>query len=478
MATVKVPTSPQADDAEFLRRVTLDLTGRIPTYQQTVAFLDSKDPDKRRKLIDELLDSPEYGEHFGTIWRILLVGRDSGTTVKGTGTDTLRPWLAEQFNTNRGWNAIVTDLLTAEGTPGNNPATAFLLANGENAQPQPNKVTGTTAGLFWGVNLRCAQCHNHPFARWKREQFWGYAAFFAGVQRQNLGEAGSVVREVFDRREMKIPGGEQVVPAVFLDGKEPRWRFKTGARVTLAEWMTAADNPFFARAFANRTWAHFFGNGLVEPVDDLEGQTPPSHPELLDELAREFAGHGFDRKFLIRAVTASRTYQLSSRLTQPGQDDPHRFAHMAVRGLSPRQVADSLALATGWKESEGAQTGEGSPSLRTEILARFADGGERPAEARTSIPQALLLMNGRFMSTVTAPKAAGTLAAVADDKALDTAGRVEALFLATLSRRPTAAESARLGKYVDGGGPERDPRRALADVFWALLNSGEFVLNH
>src|SRR5262249_47388011 len=182
-AAAKVPASPQADDADFLRRVPLDLTGRIPTYQQTVAFLDSKESDKRRKLIDELLDSPEYGEHLGTIWRNLIVGRETNPSGKGGGgTDVFRPWLAEQFNNNRGWNEIVTDLLTAEGTARDNPATAFLLANAEDGRPRPNRVAGAAAALFLGVKLRCAECHNHPFAKWKPGDFWGTAAFFGKFQ--------------------------------------------------------------------------------------------------------------------------------------------------------------------------------------------------------------------------------------------------------------------------------------------------------
>jgi Protein of unknown function (DUF1549)/Protein of unknown function (DUF1553) len=485
-ATAGVKPAAPADDAEFLRRVYLDLAGRIPSVAEARKFLDDRAPDKRRRLVEQLLDGPDYVNHFTNIWRALLLpeaNADPDGQRAGNGFDA---WLRKQIADNVGHDRLVRELLTVPFAPGRSPAAAPE-GPADGATPagyylikdvKPENLAAGTARLFLGIRLECAQCHHHPFARWKREQFWGYAAFFAGIQRQNLGEAGSVVREVFDRREMKIPGSEQVVPAAFLDGREPRWRFKTSARTTLAEWMTAPDNPFFARAFANRTWAHFFGTGIVEPVDDLEGQSQPSHPELLDELARQFAGHGFDRKFLIRAVTASRAYQLSSRKTDDSQDDARHFARAAVRGLSPRQVADSLALATGWKESEGAQTGEGMSSLRAEILSRFADAADQPAEARTSIPQALMLMNGRFTSAVTGPKAGGTFAAVADDRSLDTAGRVETLFLATLSRRPTAQESARLVKYVDEGGPAKDPRRALADVFWALLNSGEFLLNH
>jgi hypothetical protein len=221
----------------------------------------------------------------------------------------------------------------------------------------------------------------------------------------------------------------------------------------------------------------------VDPVDDLEGQNAPSPPELLQELAAQFAGHGFDAKFLIRAITASEAYQRSSRRQHSGQDDARLFTRMAVKGLSPEQVHAVLVQATGYQESSppvGPMAAEAlsvGRRLRAEVQAQFNDPGERPTEGHTSIPQALLLMNGSSVSHMTDLKN-GTLAAVTEDKALDTAGRIEALFLAALSRRPTKAEADRLVKHVESGGPDRDPKKALADVFGALLNSSEFILNH
>jgi hypothetical protein len=485
----KVPLAARASDTELLRRSYLNLAGTIPTPAEARAYLDDASSDKHQRLVKRLLAGPAYVEHFTTIWRKLLLPELSNS---GEGqTAELENWLRKQIAANVGHDRMVREILTVPLTTLNRPTTA---PDGQQPEPtplafylakdvKPENLAASTARLFLGVRLECAQCHDHPFARWKREQFWSYAAFFAGLQRQNQGDGINPIREVFDRREMQVPGGGQLVLATFLDGREPRWKFKVGARVTLAEWMTAPDNPFFARASVNRLWAHFFGIGLVDPVNDLEGPSAPSHPELLQELAAQFAGHGFDAKFLMRAITASEAYQRSSVREHPSQDDTRLFARMAVKGLSPEQVHAVLVQATGYQEppppmdpmATGAQSV--GRSLRAEVLAQFNDPGERPTEVHTSIPQALLMMNGSFVRRMTDLKN-GTLATVIEDKALDTAGRIESLFLAALSRRPTRAETDRLVKYVESGGPDRDPKKALADVFWALLNASEFILNH
>jgi len=250
--------------------------------------------------------------------------------------------------------------------------------------------------------------------------------------------------------------------------------------------MTAPENPYFARAAANRIWAQLFGIGLVDPVDDMGADNPPSHPELLDALAMAFAEHGFDRKFLLRAITRSRPYQLSSRSAAPeagpdgSTDDPRLFARMRERGLTAEQLYDSLAQAIGATTEEvrpdrmAAATG----SPRGDFLEKFGNQDERPTESQTTILQALALMNGRLVAGATQVEGGATLSAVAEAPFLDTAGRVETLFLSTLSRRPRPEESSRMAAYVESGGPTGDRRKAISDVFWALLNSPEFLLNH
>ncbi|HMC64429.1 MAG TPA: DUF1553 domain-containing protein, partial [Gemmataceae bacterium] len=335
----------------------------------------------------------------------------------------------------------------------------------------------STSRLFLGLKLECAQCHNHPTAHWTRKQFWEFAAFFA-----DLGTEGKA-----NRQQLTIPGTKQVVQARFVTGVAPQLQPGGSPRATLAEWITAADNPYFARAAVNQLWAYFFGAGLVEPADDMGEHNPPSHPELLDELARQFTAHRFDLKFLIRALVASRAYQLSSALPLKPNPSPlagegrSLLARMAVRGLSPEQLFDSLAVAIDWQEppprAQRSFVGQEDRSPRAQFLEKFANQDKR-TESQTTILQALFLMNGKLMADATSLEGSGTLAIIADAESLSTARRLETLYLVALARKPRAEEAARLIKYIDAGGPRKDKKKAFADVFWALLNSAEFRLNH
>jgi hypothetical protein len=265
-----------------------------------------------------------------------------------------------------------------------------------------------------------------------------------------------------------------------LDGTEPRWEADKAARVTLAQWVTDAKNPYFARAAVNRLWAHFFGIGLIEPVDEVKDDNAPSHPELLDELSRQFVAHQFDIKYLVRAITNSQAYQRSSAASERRPDDARLFAYMAVKGLSPEQFFDSLAEAIGFhEESRPTPRPDGQPvnTPRAMFLAKFSNQDNR-TEWQTSILQALALMNGKFVDDATSIERSKTLAAVVDAPFLNTEQRIETLYLATVSRKPRPEELARLVKYVTIGAPKESQKDAFADVFWALLNSGEFILNH
>jgi hypothetical protein len=483
-----IQPAPQADDAEFLRRIHLDLAGRIPGYREVSNFLEETTPDKRQHLVENLLESPAYVKHFTNVWRSLLLPQSNNQQAQ-VQVPSFEAWLRRRIRDNARYDEMVREILTAsisampnarrmmnnkqpELTP-----VAFYQAN----ELKPENLAASTSRLFLGVKLECAQCHDHPHAEWTRKQFWEYAAFFSGVQA--LGAGGPMMRgtEIADSRSIKIPGTERVVLARFLDDTEPRWQPGTPTRAALAEWTTAPENPFFARAAVNRVWAHFFGIGLAEPVDDMSEENPPSHPELLDELAREFTAHRFDVKFLIRAITNSRTYQRSSRQTHASQNEPRLFARMAIRGMTPEQLYDSLVQATGFREAEVANPRRnpfGAMSPRAEFLSKFASQ-DKPAETQTSILQALSLMNGRFVADATHLENSVTLAAVIDAPFHKTPQqRIETLYLATLGRKPRPDEMDRLTKYVSGGGPKKDQKAALADVFWALLNSAEFRLNH
>jgi hypothetical protein len=445
-----------ADDAEFLRRVWLDLGGTIPPVPEVRAFLADRTPDRRRRLVERLLDGPDYVTHFRHFWRSVLLPENADVANLGL-EPAFEAWLTERLRDNVGYDRMVREILTAAprgrrpdfppgfgGLPG--PA-AFYAAN----ENKPENLAGSTARLFLAVKLECAQCHNHPHAAWKQEQFWAYAAFFGSVRGGN-------------GREIRIPKTGQLVQARFPDGTAPEWKPGGVPVTTLADWVTRPDNPYFARATVNRVWAAFFGTGLVEPVDDLTQAAEDDG--LLNELARDFVRHGYDLKYLIRALTLSRAYQRSSAAPVDGKDGAEVFARMPVRALDPEQILASLATATGSR----------APS--PELVTRFKRQAERPTEVQTSILQALTLMNGKLVDDATVLERSETLAAVADAPFLDAAGKVETLYLATLSRKPRPEESARLVRYVEQGGPSGDRQRALADVFWALLNSGEFILNH
>jgi len=246
--------------------------------------------------------------------------------------------------------------------------------------------------------------------------------------------------------------------------------------------MTRAENPYFARAAANRMWEHFFGIGLVDPVDDMRDENPPSHPKLLDDLAKGLADHKFDLKFLIRVITASQTYQRTSLVTHKSHaDDIRLFARMPLKGLSPEQIFDSLATAVGNRgeitgQQFGFQFGVNTP--RGEIMSKFTNPIDRRTEWQTSILQALALMNGKFVSDATSLNRSETLAAVLDSPFMETRQKLDTLYLSALARPMRGSEASRLIPYVQSGGPSRNSNKALSDVFWVLLNSSEFILNH
>ena len=484
-ASAGIRPARRADDAEFLRRAALDLVGRIPTASEARDFLDDPSPGKRAALVDRLLDSPAHAARAALTWRQLLLP-ETGTAAPGAAGG-LDAWLARKVAEGAGYDRVVREILGAKlggrdadamglnlgmgtGDAGPSPA-AFYAAKGG----KPEVLAADSARAFLGVRLECAQCHDHPFAKWKREEFWGYAAFFANVPRQadpDDPDAAPAARprrkDDGPRRELAIPGTSKVVAAAHLDRAEPNWRPRADPREALAEWVTGPANPFFARAAANRAWARCFGVGLVDPVDDLDAATDPALGAILDEVAADFRAHGYDLKYLARALLATEAYGRTSA-AEPGESAaPPLFARMPVRGLSPGQFLDSLAQATGADVE----------AVRAPFLALFADRDEPPTEAQTSILQALTLMNGGFVANATDPRTGNLVGAVADAPYLDTAGRVEVLYLDTLTRRPTPAESARVVAFVDRHPDDAGRARALGDAFWALLNGPEFRINH
>jgi len=483
-----VTPAPRSDDAEFMRRTYLNIIGRIPSVSEARDFLSDSAPDKRARLLDELLESPAYIAHFATVWRTLLVPEARGNLQARAFVPSFENWLHERLSDNASFDQITRELLTGSLQP---PSVGSELDNllpsplafYQAKEFKPENLASGASRLLLGVRLECAQCHDHPFAKWRREEFWQFAAFFAGVRRTDArrdNQPQPVDQNAEFLNELAIPDADQTVQASFLDGSAPDWDTGRTTREVFADWLTGADNPYFSRAAVNRIWAHFMVTGLVDPVDDFDESNPPSHPELLDELAAQFAAQGYDVKLLIRAIVLSQTYQLSSRQTDESQSDRRLFARMTVKGLTPEQLFDSLAQATGYYEGV---TSRNQFFVRNDTpRARFRElfGGQSDdlAEAQRSILQALALMNGEFVTTATSLENSEALAAIIDAPFYNTSARIEALYLAALSRVPTSNELDRLVDYVDSGRAQADNRQALSDVLWALLNSSEFLLNH
>jgi hypothetical protein len=476
----KVAVAGPADDATFLRRVYLDLAGRIPSVAEARAFLADRRPDRRRRLVDELLARPAFTSHLAQVLRSALVPQATANLQTQHLGLSLEAWLALRLRKDTRYDRLVRDLLTVpldyldrRARPLSSvSAVAFYQAG----DLKPETVTASVARLFLGVRLECAQCHDHPFDKWTRRQFWQTAAFFAAVA--PAPGNSKPARSLALRRELEDPLGKTLYQARYLDGRLPNWSKQPGPRRVFADWLAAADNPYFAPVAVNRMWAHFFGVGLVDPVDDFNPSNEPSHPLLLAELARRFARHGFDLRALARGIVLSRAYQRGSE----GRDtEPRLYARMNVKGLSAEQLFDSLALATGYRESvpRAARPAFGyeKDSPRGQFLATFGGGAAR-SDQQMAILQALALMNGDWIARQTDPKRGETLLAVLGAPFLDDEGRLEALFLATLSRLPRAAEKRRFLALVERGRDEGKKAEALADVLWVLLNSHEFLLNH
>lgn len=489
----KIPASPRAADAEFLRRLSLDLHGVIPPADKVVAFLDNRDPGKRARVIDQLLADPQYGRHLADVWDHLLVPRN--TPGCEPAVVPLTQYLEKKFNDNVPWDELVRNLLTATGAQKDNGATTYFLAN--HTTPA---VVDSASRVFLAVPLECAQCHDHPYTRWEQQDYWGLASFFHGISRSDIDRKTGLlvikpgVSSVTERAAVlqagpSAPRGREKpkerpeqFPARFL-GAEPLALERdqpTLARPLVARWMTAAENPYFARAMVNRVWWHFFGRGLVNPVDDMfKPEATATHPELLEALTGQFIANGHDLKHLARAIANSQAYQRASRPLQDNQSDNQFYSRIPIKVLTPEQLWDSLVNLFGQEPAMPSRRlgrvllamQNGVPTTpRGEFVAFFlGDRNTAPTDFTQGIPHALRLLNGLQFNNVEV-----LLARIARPDE-DPVRAVEALYLATLSRRPTAGESTYMTDYVKRHGKRE---AAYADILWVLLKSSEFVMNH
>lgn len=462
----RIPRSPRTDDAEFLRRVYLDLHGVIPTVDQSRAFLNSSAPDRRSRLIEELLVSPQYAGHFAGTWHNHLYPPSANQRIK---PEALVRWLEHGFRT-KTWDRLVHDLVTATGPQDQNGAVTYMLKG--RFTLSVTEMTDLTSRCFLGVRLNCAQCHNHPFATWKQSDYWGMAAFFTQIQRLKPVVAFTTITESeVDPR--KLPESDRLREPRFLGGETLKAAPGQSLRKALADWMVSRDNPFFARAMVNRMWGHFHGRGLIHPVDDMHEGNSPSHPELLETLTEQFKANDFDLKHLCRAICLCETYQRTSKPVPGNERDNTLFSRMLIKVLTPEQLFDSLVVATG---QAGNRDPSGKPinNPRAEFVSAFrGEGDVDPTEYTRGIPQALRLMNsGQFLGSrneaFVTKQMVGT--ATSPEQA------VEQLYLRVLSRLPGAGERNLLLKHLAQPGAER--QQLYAEVVWALLNSSEFSLNH
>ncbi|MFN0199115.1 MAG: DUF1549 and DUF1553 domain-containing protein [Planctomycetaceae bacterium] len=483
-----VVAAPLADDAEFLRRVSLDLIGRIPTSQEVRSFLHDADPEKRARIIDRLLADPQHAEHFARVWRALLLPEANSDRQIQYFQPGLEAWLRNCRQEQLGFDEIVRRLLTVpiagtETSPqlvlkdlrGPNPI-AFIASK----EADPAKLAASTTRLFLGVRLECAQCHDHPFDSWTQHQFWNQAAFFAGIERRGKGPFAPVL-EVADRRTIAVMDKPTTVPALYLDGSTPTFAENDLARKSLAEWITSPENPYFATAIVNRIWGELMGRGIVEPVDDFHAGNPPSHPELLAELAGAFKGSHYDLLFLYRSICLSEAYQRTSHQTDESQRENFLFARKIVKPMSGEQFFDSLVLAISYpyidhsKQNARPYDPE-KDGVRRKFLDLFSTL-EQSGDPETSVLQALTLMNGELINEAVGTESGRVLQELSNDSAQTTAQRIDELYLRTFSRNPTDDEQLKLIAYIEKSGTAEHSQR-LGDIFWMLLNSAEFRWNH
>jgi hypothetical protein len=485
-----IAASPRVDDLAFLRRVTLDVIGRIPTALEIERFESDRSEGKRDAVVRSLLASPAYADRWTSYWEeVLLLDK---TKAKFVDRGEFRRFLHGAFERNLPWNEVVFELVNARGVNrAANDAGEGVRVNGAvnwllQYRDNPQDLAGKVASTFLGVKIQCAQCHDHKTEKWKQQDFLSFAACFANMKSTPLETDSKTppVALVEAKRaglgRAKRPENAKVAaaPPVALDGTD--FSSEDDRRAALAAWTTSPQNPWFSRALVNRIWGQFLGRGFVEPVDDFRASNPGEMPELLDALAKDFASHGYDMKRLVATITATGAYQRSSAPAGASPAEAPLWSRFPLKPLGPDELLDSIAVATDL-DDVFAGRGEGElekskAQLRKQFEFLFdVDEESHAATYEGTIPQALMLMNGRAVNRTTRVGRQGALLKVLATPTSDE-HRVETLFLRTLSRRPTAEESKLALETIPDRGAGR--QAAFEDLFWALLNSSEFVFNH
>ena len=501
-----VKPSEPAPDGEWCRRVYLDLIGRIPSSDELLDFLNDDEDDKRQQLVDDLLDSDEYIYHWATIWTNLLIGRTGGTDRRSlVDREGLQKYLRDALAAEKPYDVMVQDFITATGVnkPGEenfNGAVNFLLNNLEDNAAQ---ATATTSRLFLGVQVQCTQCHNHPFNEWKQDQYWGMNAFFRQTRALRTQEGRDILSvELVDEDFPGESGDNPMEATVFFENRRSTLNavfptFIDGTELTnhsgyvedvvrrqeLARMIL--DSPQLSLAIVNRTWGQLLSYGFTKPVDDMGPHNPPSHPDMLNYLAEQFAANGYDLKELLRWITTNEAYARSSRASSDNDsDDPTTgstplFSRFYLRQMSAEQLYDSLIVATAADEA-GRGSYEDRQQVRLQWLQQFTiafgtDEGDEASTFNGTIPQTLMMMNGELVHDATCGKPGSFVYELAMSD-IKNQQKVEQLYLAALARKPTPKELTLANKvWAARGG---DSLEAMKDLWWVLLNCNEFILNH
>jgi hypothetical protein len=469
--------SPLCSDTTFLRRAFLDITGTLPPPEEVEKFLADAFPQKRERIVDQLLARKEFVEMWVMKWAELLQIRSAPNKLSYKAALLYYNWLQDKLANNMPINEIVQELLTASGGTFKNPPSNYYQNETETLKTAEN-----IAQVFMGIRVQCAQCHNHPFDRWTMNDYYSFAAFFARIGRK----AGEDPREtiVFANSDGEVnhPVDKRVMAPKFLGGIAPDCKDQD-RRAVFAKWLVSADNPFFARNLVNIFWAHFMGKGIVEPVDDFRASNPASNPELLDALAKKFSEQNFDFKKLVRDICCSRTYQLATEPNETNARDTRDFSHATIRRLRSEVLNDSISQVTETKDkfqglprgARAVQIADGTTS--TYFLTTFGRASretcaESEVKTAPTLSQALQLLNGEIAHQKV--QEGGVVARLLKDGKTPPQV-IEDLYLRCLNRKPTDQEMGKINELLKD---EKAKEQFLNDVFWSLLNSKEFVFNH
>jgi hypothetical protein len=490
---IGIPPSPVCDDAAFLRRVTLDIAGRLPTDEETTKFLASHDRNKRDQVIDALLQSPDYADYFAGKWTALLKNRrDDASDI--VANFAFHAWVRDSLLANKPYDQFVRELLAATGTVIGNPPVAWY-----KRVKEPKEQLEDVAQLFLGVRMQCAQCHHHPFERWSQNDYYALSAFFSQVGRKPSSTRGEDL--IFHKRGIALATNMKTGLAVkpgALGDSIPNIVADEDPRLRLADWMSSERNPFFAKALVNRYWKHFFQRGLIEPEDDIRDTNPPTNPELLAALEKHFIASGFDLKELVRVITRSQAYQLSEAPNQYNLADRQNYSRFYPRRLPAEVLLDAI------DQVAGTQTDFANlpPGTRAVALPDNSYNGSsaflkvfgRPEGASvcecervqsSSLAQSLHLINAADLKAKLASPT-GRAARMRKDKQ-PAENQVRELYLVAFSRQPRPKELKTALSYlaeprVDASGkpvaPDKAGRENLQDLIWALINTKEFIFNH